>query len=80
MASLTIKNIPDNLYQHLKQTAHIHRRSINSELIICLEKALLLNKTKPNERILAARTLRKQVKSALIDVTDIDDAKREGRS
>ena len=79
MASLTIKNIPDNLYEHLKKAASVHRRSINSELIVCLEKTFLPNKTRPDERILAARALRRQVKATLVDVADIDDAKREGR-
>jgi plasmid stability protein len=30
MPALTIKNIPDDVYRTLKQTAEIHRRSINS--------------------------------------------------
>ncbi|MDQ3254247.1 MAG: Arc family DNA-binding protein, partial [Acidobacteriota bacterium] len=34
MATLTIKNLPDDLYQQLKRTAAQHRRSINSEVII----------------------------------------------
>lgn len=36
MASLTIKNIPDKLYQQLKHAANTHHRSINSELIVCI--------------------------------------------
>jgi antitoxin FitA len=40
MANVTIKNIPDELYEQLKQRAALHRRSINSEVIVCLEHAL----------------------------------------
>jgi antitoxin FitA len=80
MPSLTIKNIPENLYQHLKQAASLHRRSINSETIICLEKMLLSSKVEPSDqRILAAQALRKKVKSKLIDIAEIDEAKHEGR-
>ncbi len=40
MATLTIKNIPDELYRQLKKTAEQHRRSLNSEVIVCLERSL----------------------------------------
>jgi plasmid stability protein len=32
MPALTVKNIPDDLYDHLKVSAKAHHRSINSEL------------------------------------------------
>lgn len=38
MAKLTIKNIPDDLYELIKQSAAAHNRSINNELIAGLEK------------------------------------------
>lgn len=41
MATLTIKNLPDELYESLKERAALARRSINSEAIICLEQVLL---------------------------------------
>jgi plasmid stability protein len=40
VASLTIKNIPVELYDMLKRSAMANHRSINSELIHCLEKTL----------------------------------------
>jgi plasmid stability protein len=40
MASLTIKSVPDDLYEQLRQSATQHRRSINSEVIVCLQRAL----------------------------------------
>lgn len=39
MASLTIKNIPDPLVKRLKTQATHHRRSLNLEVIACLEAA-----------------------------------------
>lgn len=38
MANVTVKNIPDDLYEQLKQAAEAHHRSVNSELIHCLEQ------------------------------------------
>lgn len=79
MASLTVKNIPDDLYEHLKHAANAHRRSINSELIVCLEKVLLPSKAAPADFIEAARVLRMRVASHKFDLDEIDAAKREGR-
>ncbi len=39
--TLTLKNIPDLVYQRLKASAEENRRSLNSEAIVCLEMALL---------------------------------------
>lgn len=39
MATLTIKNIPDPLVRRLKTQAALHRRSLNHEVIVCLEMA-----------------------------------------
>lgn len=41
MASITIKNIPDRLSQKIKASSPQNRRSINAEVIVCLEKKLL---------------------------------------
>lgn len=38
---LTLKNIPDAVYERLKASAEAHRRSLNSEAIVCLEAALI---------------------------------------
>lgn len=37
MANLTIKNVPDPLVRRLKVQAARHRRSLNLEVITCLE-------------------------------------------
>ncbi len=37
MASLTIKNVPQPLLRQLKAQAARHRRSLNHEVIVCLE-------------------------------------------
>lgn len=40
MASITVKNIPDDLYKRLKQRAAANHRSINSEIIVCIEQVV----------------------------------------
>ncbi len=32
--TLTLKNIPDDIYERLRATPEIHRRSLNSEAIV----------------------------------------------
>ena len=40
MPSLTLKGLPEDLYERLKQAAVENRRSINREAIVCLERSL----------------------------------------
>ena len=40
MATLTIKNLPDDLYDALREAAAAHRRSIIAEATILLERGL----------------------------------------
>src|ERR1700691_1633185 len=56
--TLTLKNIPDEIYTRLKDLAAMHRRSLNSEAINCLESVLVHNKISPAERLERARDLR----------------------
>ena len=41
MASITINNIANRLYQKIKASFQQNRRSINAEVIACLEEKLL---------------------------------------
>jgi plasmid stability protein len=75
--TLTLKNIPDTLYERLKASAEKHRRSLNSEAIVCLESVLLPTKMTPKERLARARALR--LPQGEFEAHDIDDAKKQGR-
>lgn len=77
--SLTLKNIPDEVYARLKQSAETHRRSLNGEAIVCLESVLLPSRMEPGERLARARALRAALPKAKFKVRDIDAIKREGR-
>lgn len=78
--TLTLKNIPDAVYERLKSAAEMHRRSLNSEAIVCLESVLLPTKLAPIERLARARELRAALARQTFLTEDIDLAKREGRS
>ena len=58
MPAITVKNIPPKLYEELKTAAQTHRRSLNSEIIACLEHAFLARHIAPEERLTRARALR----------------------
>ena len=77
--TLTLKNIPDAVYDRLKLAAQRHRRSLNSEAIVCLESVLLPTKMMPSERIARARELRAAITTGKFRARDIDAAKREDR-
>lgn len=77
--TLTLKNIPDALYDRLKLAAETHRRSLNSQAIVCLESVLMPIKVVPSERIARARKLRATLSTTMFHARDIDAAKREGR-
>lgn len=77
--TLTLKNIPDEVYERLKASAETHRRSLNSEAIVCLESVLLPGRMDPSERLARARALRATLPQSKFTVRDIDALKREGR-
>ncbi len=77
--TLTLKNIPDDVYARLKIAAETHRRSMNSEAIVCLEAMLLPDKVAPTERLARARALRDTLPQGKFRARDIDALKREGR-
>jgi plasmid stability protein len=79
MPAITVKNIPDILYSQLKQSAEAHHRSINSELIVCLEKALTPQKVDKEQLLLSARSIREKLKGFKVTEEDLTKAKSEGR-
>ncbi len=78
--SLTLKNIPDALYERLKASAQVHRRSLNFEAIVCLEEVLLSARVEPAERLARAQALGAALPTARFLAKDIDAFKRDGRA
>lgn len=60
MNTITVKNIPDELYAQLKQSAARHRRSINSEIIFWLERTIGTPPLDVDTTLAKARYLREQ--------------------
>jgi plasmid stability protein len=77
--TLTLKNIPDDLYERLKAAASVHRRSLNGEAIVCLERALGHAKISAEERLERIRRVRAQLPDLSLSDAEIDAMKREGR-
>ncbi len=79
MATVTVKNIPDQLYERVKSAAEINRRSINSEIIVCIERALAGRRINPDEVLENARRLRQLTVGHLISDEEFNRTKVEGR-
>jgi len=79
MPSITIRNIPEALYERLNALAKANDRSIDIELIACLEKGLVRTVSAGDQRIENARKIREEIGVRCFDAESIDNAKRTGR-
>ncbi len=80
MATITVKNIPDDLYQRLKAAAETNRRSINGEIISRIEQSLRSRRVAADELLTRVRRLQKSYGQRTLRVEDLDAAKRQGRA
>ncbi len=81
MATLTIKNLPDPLYAQLKARAAEHRRSINSEAILAVERALTDARAGDPANLLAAlRRSRARLKGVYLTDRELRTARKSGRA
>ena len=78
MATLTIRNLPDVLHERLKRHAERHRRSLNSEAIVLLERALEQAPAERAEVRERLRALRSEVPPLTLDPEELKRARREG--
>jgi len=79
MASITIKNIPEDLVSRLKKKAKSSQRSLNGEIIIALMGYLnKVSRPDPEEIIRMAREFRAKAKGTLSE-EEIRAAINEGR-
>ncbi|MCL2011655.1 MAG: Arc family DNA-binding protein [Cystobacterineae bacterium] len=81
--TLTLKNIPSEVYERLKASAKNNRRSLNGEAIVCLESVLLPRRMTASERLERARALRAVLRATFPNsrfrAKDIQAYKQEGR-
>lgn len=80
MATLTIKNLPDDLYARLKERAERHRRSLNGEAITCLEAALGESaRADPDDLLAGLRRARAGVRNVFLTDAALKSARSAGR-
>jgi plasmid stability protein len=79
-AAMTLKNIPDELYERLKTAARTNHRSMNKEAIACLEQALSPNRKSPEEVLAGARQVRASLKGRTLKASDVEKAINWGRA
>lgn len=68
MPSLTIKKVPAQLLERLRAQAAAHRRSLNREVIVCLETAAQAAPVDAETLLAGARAARRQ--PARLHLTD----------
>lgn len=78
MTNITIKKIPDQIYEKLKKRANRHRRSLNSEIIHVLEEAVSPNRVDPDLVLSRARESRVRTRGQL-SLKEIQEVIEEGR-
>jgi plasmid stability protein len=79
MPSITIKNIPFDVYERLKEAAAANRRSINGEIITYIERGVRGRKVDPEALLARARQLRRKTENHPIGNREFSKAKRVGR-
>jgi len=79
MPTVTVKNIPAELYELLKRSAQVNRRSINSEIIVCIERALRSRQIDPETVLLRAQKLREKTVDYPISDEEFTEARTSGR-
>ena len=79
MATITLKNIPDELHEVLKQKASIQRRTLNNEIIACLEASVRSTPIDADAFLSRIRLLRKEVAGRLTN-KELKALKNEGRA
>ena len=81
MPSLTIKNIPKEVLHQLRRSAAKNRRSINQEVIVCLERSFSHRPQRIDGDVFLARArkLRKWTEGHPLTEEEIRTAIEEGR-
>lgn len=78
MANLTVKNIPEPLMDRLRRAAAESNRSLNRQVIDCLERQLLAERMDVDATLARARELRARGPKR-VRLDELRDARRLGR-
>jgi antitoxin FitA len=78
--ALTIKGLPEDLYQRLKAAAEGSRRSLNGQAIVCLERGLADQRLDPRELVAELRRWHAKLgRRSLLTDAFLRRAKQAGR-
>ncbi len=79
MNNITIRNISDRIHKKLKKRSELSRRSINSEIIACLEESLFTNKNEVEQILRKSQEIRNNLNFE-ITLSELEEAKSYGRT
>ena len=79
MPTLTIKGMPDTLYRRLKERAAAHRRSLNSEILVALERSLAVPAPDATSALARVDALRAKLRTPRLTDARLRAAKHSGR-
>jgi len=79
MPTITVKNMPDDIYEDLKKSASMHRRSINSEVIFCIEKAVRSHRLDSKALFTRVQAMRNKIEGPPLTDAVLRQAREEGR-
>ena len=79
MSNLTIKNVPPTVVRRLKAQASRHRRSLNLEVITCLESATQSTSSDVDSLLARIRRVRQPLRHTRLTDRLINRLKTHGR-
>lgn len=79
MATYTLKDIPDDLYSLLKQRAAKNHRSVNGELLVCIERSLRGRRVDAARFLARADAVRERLQLPPYTQRALNRAKKRGR-
>jgi antitoxin FitA len=79
MPNVNVKNLPKDLHRRLKERAKRNHRSLNSELIACLQDAVMPRRIDPDEAAERLRALRTRFRGPPLMDEEIARLKAESR-
>jgi plasmid stability protein len=80
MPVLTIKGLPEPLYRRLREQAEAHHRSLNGEIIACLERALGPTRMDPAAWLAEAAAFHERLKLKPLTRRQLAAARKAGRA
>lgn len=78
MITITIKNIPPKLHRGLKNRAALHKRSLNNEILLCLEHTVRQPVVDAEGLLRVARQFRQSL-PLWVEDQDVAKFKKQGR-